>query len=56
MTKRNTTEKASPVQLTQEAFTALKAQAAGERRTLQEVASYAIMEYVNANRERGQQP
>ena len=37
-----------------EAFALVKAQAAAERRTISQVASYAIEQYVNAQRERGE--
>ena len=42
------------VRITKEALAALKRQAANERRSLQEVASWAIMEYIRADEKRGQ--
>lgn len=47
-----TAQQPSPVKLSFEAYAALKVQAAAERRTLSQVASYAIIEYINANQER----
>ena len=44
------------VKLTLEAYEALKEQAQDERRKLSAVASYAIMEYVRAQREREERP
>ena len=43
-----------PVKISFEAYDALKGQAQYERRTLSQVASYAILEYIRAQREREQ--
>ena len=52
--KSTTPKRQISIWMSDKTHAALKAQAQDERRTLSQVASYAIMEYIGAQREREQ--